>query len=106
MLIPTRPDYRPTNLVYGEFDNTSDAEWAIVGKHNLAYGGPISIELLEDEDDQGTITHGPLNMANVPSMVNTTLVRNFTLFDDNSILRLKTYHVKDDTHGVLFWKRL
>lgn len=107
MLIPTVPAYRPLHPIYNEFENTSDAEWAIIGKHNLAYGGPVSIKLLEEgEEDQGTITHGPLTMANVPSMVNMSLVRNFTFFEGGDVLRLKTYSVKEDTHGLLYWKRL
>lgn len=107
MLTPTLPVFRPQNLEYNNFDNTTDAEWAVLGKHNLAYSAPFTLEVLEEEDeDDGILRHGPLRMSNVPSLEGDTLVRNFTVLDGGKGLRLRLKGDEDDKKMVLFWKRL
>ncbi|KAF2242237.1 hypothetical protein BU26DRAFT_467400, partial [Trematosphaeria pertusa] len=106
ILTPTDPLYRPRNLTYNDFDNTTDAEWAVLGKHNLAYTTPISVQVLpEGAADQGIVTHGPIKMANVPSLEGTNLVRNFTLMEEGRVLRLRI-RASDGVRSLLYWGRM
>lgn len=111
MLTPTLPAYRPTNLQYGKFDNTTDADWALLGKHNLAYTGPFTLSVFPDEvDHDGVVVHGPL-MCNVPSYDGAFFTRNFTILGKEGeagfgewlrlVIRNETSGVRD----VLVWRK-
>ncbi|KAF1976890.1 hypothetical protein BU23DRAFT_596829 [Bimuria novae-zelandiae CBS 107.79] len=79
ILVPTLPAYRPLSLHYGRFENTTDAEWAVLGQRNLAYAAPFSLSVLpEADEDDGVVMHGPL-MCNVPSYDGVYFERNFTV---------------------------
>ncbi|KAH8586280.1 Lipocalin-like domain-containing protein [Bisporella sp. PMI_857] len=60
---------RPPNLRYpSNAASESDADWALVGKHTLAYAGPFYVnETGWEEEGKGQLIHGPLTVANVPS---------------------------------------
>lgn len=39
----TEKNLRPEHLTFPYLDGQSDADWALIGKHTLAYAGPFSI---------------------------------------------------------------
>lgn len=109
-LIPTNPAFRPQNLQYNNYTNTpeNDAEWAILGKHNLAYSGPLGIEPLPvGSQDDAVLTHGPLRVTNVPSLEGSLFKRNVTLYEGGKVMRLRMWNNQQaGTMGVLMWRRL
>ncbi|KAF2438226.1 hypothetical protein P171DRAFT_341795, partial [Karstenula rhodostoma CBS 690.94] len=111
ILTPTHPAYRPQNLHYGKFENTTDAEWAVLGKHNLAYAAPFTLSVLpEEEEDDGVVVHGPL-LSNVPSYDGSYFTRNFTILGGEGDgeygrwLRLVIRNETSGIRGVLTWRR-
>lgn len=61
VLQATAAEYRPLDLTLPTQDNQTDAEWAEVEKHTLAYAGPFYFNDSQTKDDsQGQIVHGPL----------------------------------------------
>lgn len=109
ILTPTLPEYRPHDLQYGKFENTTDAQWAVLGKHNLAYSAPFTLSVLpEDEEDDGVVTHGPL-LSNVPSYDGAYFVRNFTVVGEGGEygkwLQLKIRNETSGIRNVILWKK-
>ncbi|KAH9987489.1 hypothetical protein F4779DRAFT_611388 [Xylariaceae sp. FL0662B] len=66
-------EHRPCNLTVPFEDNQSDTKWAFVRKHTLSYAAPFVISEVTDRVGSGQITHGPLEVAWVPSWVSTSL---------------------------------
>ncbi|KAL5386263.1 hypothetical protein DPSP01_004344 [Paraphaeosphaeria sporulosa] len=109
ILTPTLPAYRPQNLHYGKFENTTDAEWAVLGKHNLAYAAPFTLSVLpEEEEDDGVVVHGPL-LCNVPSYDGSYFRRNFTILgrdgEYGGWLRLVIRNETSGNREVLVWRK-
>lgn len=112
ILTPTLPAYRPKNLTYAKYENTTDAEWAVLGKHNLAYAAPFTLSVLpEEEDDDGVVVHGPL-MCNMPSYDGSYFTRNFTILggregdgEYGTWLRLVIRHESSGIRDILMWRR-
>lgn len=102
----TEPELRPANLTLPFLDSQSDADWALVGKHGVAYAGPISMsDEVEPTETHGQIFHGPLIVANVPSWVGAKQRRNYTLFEDGTLLKIDSER-GGGYRGVLWWKKL
>lgn len=96
------------DLTYPSKPNQSDAEWALVGKHTLAYAGGLSVKE-GSTCENGTLYHGPLTVANVPSWVGTSQERNYTVFraDEGAVvLHIYTRDEVNKVMGNLFWERL
>ncbi|KAJ4349552.1 uncharacterized protein N0V89_008168 [Didymosphaeria variabile] len=109
ILTPTLPAYRPHNLTYGKFDNTTDADWAILGKHNLAYAAPFTLTVLPEEDnDDGVVVHGPL-LSNVPSYDGAFFKRNFTIIGEGEEygkwLRLVIRNETSGVRNLVVWRK-
>ncbi|ORY04278.1 hypothetical protein BCR34DRAFT_604924 [Clohesyomyces aquaticus] len=106
-VVPTNPSWRPQSPIYGEPDSSTDAEWAIIGKRNLAYSGVFDMVVLdESEYDDGIVTHH-LDIANVPSLVGKRYVRNFTIMEEGKVLRLRVKLTgQNNGTGLIFWRRL
>lgn len=92
--------------------NETDAEWALVGKHSIGYSGPFRINTdLPASKTEGQVFHGPLTVANVPTMVGQLHKRNYTVVereeDGKSITYLKIGSERGGGYrGVLWWRRL
>lgn len=83
-LASTTPEDRPADLAWPFRAGQSDADWALVGKHSLAYAGPFSFnESVPVEAVAGGVTgqvvHGPLEVATLPSHVGSAQRRDFSL---------------------------
>lgn len=109
ILTPTLPEYRPLDLQYGKFDNTTDAQWAVLGKHNLAYAAPFNLTVLPDSDeDDGIVVHGPL-VSNVPSYDGAFFTRNFSIRGEGGEygkwLRLMLGTDTDGIRLVVLWRK-
>ena len=109
ILTPTLPEYRPHDLQYAHFDNTTDAQWAVLGKHNLAYAAPFTLSVLpESEEDDGVVVHGPL-LSNVPSYDGVYFTRNFTIGGEGSEyggwLRLVIRNETSGVRNVVLWRK-
>lgn len=102
----TEPEFRPANLSFPFLDSQSDADWALVGKHGVAYAGPVTISNdIAPNTTHGQILHGPLIVANVPAWVGTQQKRNYTLYDDGALLKIDSQR-DGGFRGVLWWKKL
>lgn len=102
----TDPEDRPGNLTFPYQDSQSDADWALVGKHSIGYAGPLQIsDAFPANATFGQVIHGPLTVANVPSMAGAKHARNYTLFEDGKYLRISSQR-DGSNHGELWWERL
>lgn len=97
---------RPVNLTFPFQATDPVASWAWIGEHALAYAGPFHInEDLPFSNVSGQVLHGPLLTATIPSFIGGTQVRNYTLFEDFTLLNIKS----SVTGGIaydLWWERL
>ncbi|KAF2870622.1 Lipocalin-like domain-containing protein [Massariosphaeria phaeospora] len=107
----TDADHRPLSVSYPFKANDSDADWAQVGKHTLAYAGQVSAS--EDSTtSSGTLTHGPLVVASIPSWVGTKQERNYTVYpkgvkgNENDVLHVWIRSEASGQVGNLFWERM
>jgi hypothetical protein len=103
------PEDRPTDLSYPPGDEP-DAEWALLSKHMLSYAGPVSVNYVDEGGEPGVtsgqLSHGPVEIALLPSWMNRTFLRNFTWYEDEDLLHLQ---LKNDATGEIskvFWSRL
>ncbi|WYZ44961.1 hypothetical protein EsH8_VIII_000277 [Colletotrichum jinshuiense] len=97
---------RPANLTFPFEEGQSDADWALVGKHSIGYAGPFRIsDEIPATATFGQVFHGPLTVANVPSMVGANHKRNYTIFEDGKLLRI-TSQRDGSNRGELWWRRL
>ncbi|KAK2054628.1 hypothetical protein LY76DRAFT_551834 [Colletotrichum caudatum] len=102
----TDPADRPANLTFPYQDGQSEAAWAAIGRHSIGYAGPVSItDAVEATATSGQLVHGPLTVANVPSMVGNRQIRNYTTFEDGKLLRISSQR-EGGNRGELWWKRL
>jgi hypothetical protein len=76
-----------TNAAHRPLDPKTDAEWAIVPKHIVIYSAPYNYTELTSTF--GHIAHGPISISARPSTVSTTLQRNYSLFEHETILHLE-----------------
>jgi hypothetical protein len=99
----SEPELRPASLTYPAQDNQTDAEWAMVGRHTFSYAGPVTI-MREDTPETGSLMHGPLIVADVPSMVSTNQSRSYEMLEGGMMLRLSVTRERGVVH--LLWQRL
>ncbi|XP_014558355.1 hypothetical protein COCVIDRAFT_94755 [Bipolaris victoriae FI3] len=107
----TEKEFRP--LVSFPFRaNESDADWALVGKHSIGYSGPFRInEAIPATATEGQVFHGPLTVANVPTMVGQEHRRNYTIVEREEEGKVVKYlkigsERGGGFRGVLWWRRL
>ena len=97
-----------------EFPNTdndttlNDSDYALIGRHQLSYAGEL--QLWEGSNETvGTLTHGPLTMANRPSWLRNNQTRHYAVSKDNfqgrDVLHLFIANEKNDSIANLFWAR-
>ena len=107
----TEAAFRP-NVSFPYKANETDAEWALVGKHSIGYAGPLSVNTaLPANETSGQLFHGPLTVADVPTMVGEKEVRNYTVVErreeGKTVKYLKIGSERGDGHrGLLWWKKL
>jgi hypothetical protein len=107
----TEPWLRP-NLTFPYQVNDTDADWALVGKHSIGYAGPLRIsDAIPANETNGQVFHGPLTVANVPTWVNTSQRRNYTIYEREEEGNIAKYLLIGSERGggycgVLWWKRL
>ncbi|EOA91288.1 hypothetical protein ACJQWK_03769 [Exserohilum turcicum] len=110
-LTATEKDLRPP-VQFPFRPNETDAEWALVGKHSIGYAGPFRINpAVPATETDGQLFHGPLTVANVPTMVGQEHRRNYTVVEreeDGAIVKyLKIGSERGGGfRGVLWWKRI
>ena len=81
-------------------------KWALVGRHSIGYAGPLQISTaIPATRTHGQVIHGPLTVANVPSMAGASHIRNYTLFDNGKTLLIASQRDASN-RGELWWKRL
>lgn len=106
VLQATASEYRPLDLTLPAQDNQTDAEWAEVGRHTLAYAGPFFFNDSQTKSDfQGQIVHGPLLTSTLPSFVGSSQHRDFVFTEGGKFLNL----IGNLGNGVidnLWWQRL
>ncbi|KAI1376550.1 Lipocalin-like domain-containing protein [Hypoxylon crocopeplum] len=101
----SRTDDRPADIDTAKPEYGSDAEWALIGKHILAYAGPWYVSVTTDDVETGQITHGPTDIAWLPTWVGIELWKNYTLFEDGKTMRF----ISKTQNGLLsdmYFKRL
>ncbi|KAJ0382526.1 hypothetical protein COL922a_012383 [Colletotrichum nupharicola] len=102
----TDPEDRPANLTFPYEDSQTDADWAQVGRHSIGYAGVMRIsDAFPVTLTTGQVIHGPLTVANIPSMVGTEARRNYTLFEDGKVLLIASQR-DGGNRGELWWRRL
>ncbi|KAI1138603.1 Lipocalin-like domain-containing protein [Hypoxylon sp. FL0543] len=101
----SRPEDRPPNIDIETQDVGTDAEWALIGKHTLAYAGPWYVSETTEEVDVGQITHGPTKVAWVPTWVGKEFQKNYTLYDGAGVMRFKS-RSQEGLIGDMFFRRL
>ncbi|EMF16921.1 uncharacterized protein SEPMUDRAFT_137655 [Sphaerulina musiva SO2202] len=109
----TEEELRPANLTFPYNESDPVEDWALVGKHTLAYAGPWSISPdIPASNTSGRLIHGPLWVANVPSWVDSQQRRNYTVFTSTSgdgfpagtkLLRIDSRRDGGNA-GVLWWR--
>ncbi|KAK3332376.1 hypothetical protein B0T19DRAFT_101404 [Cercophora scortea] len=101
--------FMPQNLTFPYKDDQPDSEWALVGKHTLAYVGPVRIEntTTNSSRESGTVVHGPLMVCDIPSYVGVELRREYTLVKrrEGTWLRLVTINTAT-TYSELWFQKL
>jgi hypothetical protein len=110
-LTATEKEFRPP-VPFPFSPNDTDADWALVGKHSIGYAGPFRINPdIPATATDGQLFHGPLTVANVPTMVGQEHRRNYTVVEreeDGKVVKyLKIGSERGGGfRGVLWWRRL
>jgi len=105
-LSSTDPAVRPLSLGWPPQANDSDADWALVGKGSFSYAGRF-IVTADSRPARGQISHGPMEVASLPSFVGEVEVRNYTV--DGQVL---VWHVEVggnlgvDLRADVYWRRI
>ncbi|KAI0884298.1 uncharacterized protein GGS22DRAFT_194840 [Annulohypoxylon maeteangense] len=82
-----------------------DAEWALIGKHTMAYAGPWHVSETTEDKEVGQVTHGPTWVAWLPAWVGKRLVKNYVLYDEGTTLRF-LYKTSDGNNGDMWFRKL
>jgi len=108
ILISTTPSHRPLNIVWpGNLTQETEHDWALIGAHTLSYSGPITFTRIDKGATSGEINHGALTVANVPSLIGTTLTRNYTIFKEGGERFLSlAFSSRPGFRAELLWKKL
>lgn len=97
---------RPLNLTF-PFEATDPVSaWALIGEHTLAYAGPFHIsDAVPATNESGQVIHGPLITATIPSFIGGNQVRNYSFFEDFTLLNIHSA-VTGGLQYSLWWTRL
>lgn len=101
----SRPEDRPGQLDTTELEGAEE-EWALIGKHTLAYAGPYYVSVTTSEVETGQITHGPAQVAWLPSWVGKEIRKNYTLLDERATLRLVARTNDDVLVAEMYFRKL
>lgn len=102
----TDPEDRPKGLTFPPEAGQSDADWANVARHMVAYAGPVTVgDAVPATNTSGQIFHGPLTVAHAPSWVGKMHLRNYTLYEEGRLLRIGSKR-DGGNEGVLWWRRM
>lgn len=100
---------RPPHLLWPPSANDSDADWARIGRSIMSYTARFHISKdVPASQVHGQVLHGPIDVANVPSLVGTTLVRNYTVGrrDGDEYLLLQDLNDKGTLRSDILWRRI
>ncbi|KAL8369501.1 hypothetical protein RB595_000023 [Gaeumannomyces hyphopodioides] len=102
----TDPEDRPSGLTFPPQAGQSDADWATVARHLIAYAGPVTVsDAIPATNESGQIFHGPLTVAHVPSWVGQMHRRNYTLFEGGRLLKIGSKR-DGGNEGTLWWRKM
>ncbi|KAI1206930.1 uncharacterized protein F4807DRAFT_437713 [Annulohypoxylon truncatum] len=103
----SRPEDRPPDLNINSAAALAgpDDEWALIGKHTMAYAGPWRVSQTTEDKEVGQIAHGPIRVAWLPSWVGGTLVKDYEIYDAGGTLRF-LYRTSDGNRGDMWFRRL
>ncbi|KAF2441568.1 hypothetical protein P171DRAFT_340237, partial [Karstenula rhodostoma CBS 690.94] len=103
----TEPAFRP-NVAFPYQDSDLDSDWALVGKHTIGYAGPFRVnEALPANKTHGQVFHGPLVVANVPTLMGKEQKRNYTVVRKGGETLLRIGSDRGGGYkGVLWWKKV
>ncbi|CZT00751.1 uncharacterized protein RAG0_08664 [Rhynchosporium agropyri] len=105
-LTSTDVENRPTNLTFPFKEGQTDVDWAKVGRHSIGYAGRLQISTaIPATRTHGQVIHGPLTVANVPSMAGASHIRNYTLYENGKLLLIASQR-DSRNRGELWWRRL
>lgn len=96
-----------TKLGWPPKSNDSDTDWALVGRNGLAYTGPFRLnESVPATETQGQIIHGPLTAASLPSMVGTSITRDYRVYNRDEGIYLHLSGRFGSFYAEVWWKKL
>jgi hypothetical protein len=81
----------------------------LIGNHTISYAGVLSVKEGSNET-HGTLTHGPLFMATIPSWRDRNMTRNYIIikgdYEGRDVLHLWLRNEADDSIANIHWARL
>ncbi|KAK8091255.1 hypothetical protein PG994_000760 [Apiospora phragmitis] len=106
-IVATEARWRPTAKPH------TAADLAVIANHSLAYTGPYAVNAsytppVGEDPKLGQVVHGPLVVAEDPSIVGTTFMRGFRLWEEGEVLELvlRSSNASSNTSSTLFWERV
>jgi hypothetical protein len=94
-----------------ESGNASDADYALMGRHSLAYAGELHLQWENSTATAGRLTHGPLVMASLWRMLGRNQTRDYVVTKrahetgGKDVLKLWTRDEKEGSIANIYWVR-
>ena len=102
----TQPVWRPAHLHWPPGETDADADWALVGKHAMAYAGTWAINSsFPATETEGHIIHGPF-VASVPRMAGSVQYREYFMHRRGGEAYLKIRVQAGDLRSEIWWRRV
>ncbi|KAK5655114.1 hypothetical protein OQA88_6013 [Cercophora sp. LCS_1] len=96
----TESEYRPMTISWPPNSTQPHEDWVIAAHHAMSYAGHFTIE--EDNGDTGVVHHGPITVASVPSMMGTTMLRDYELIRTEEVVYLALV----GTGSTIWWTKI
>ncbi|KAF2849620.1 hypothetical protein T440DRAFT_533097 [Plenodomus tracheiphilus IPT5] len=100
--------FAPSALNASDPTSDSDASYAYIARRSLSYAGELSVWPGSNES-VGTLTHGPLVVASVPSWMEVVQRRNYVVYkkevEGRDVLRLWLREEEKDLQTDIWWVR-
>jgi hypothetical protein len=102
------PSKRPQTIFWPPSDGESAEDWALACRNSMSYAGRFRINTdLPASATEGQVLHGPMEIASVPTMVNATQVRNYTVVEEMGGDTILVIWVESPgLRALVFWRRI